>query len=144
MKTKTFLKIVAAIAIVCLPVLAASCGSDDKGPVTYEYNWDITGFTIPNDNDSIATSWMLARQQVSKLLAQAIAAKGFVVNVNEKEFSIALDPEMSITPYDDKAQMAVLEVKNTTAFLAEADKLPSSARIVVKRGKTEIINRSLK
>ena len=145
MNTKTLMKVVAAIAIVCLPFIASSCSKDDdNGPVTYDYNWDITGFTIPNDNDSLATAWMAARSEVNKLVAKAIAAQGFDVNANAKTFKIEVDKDAKVSVYDEKVESAILSVKATSAFQAQAEKLPESAKIVVNRGKTNVVNRSLR
>ena len=146
MKTKTLLRIVAAVAIVCLPIIAASCSKDEEtGPVTYNYSWDITGFTIPNDNDSVATVWMSARSEINKLLAAAIKAKGFNnVDATAKTFNIEIDREASVTEYDDKVTIAVLETKQKPEFKVQAEKLPKAAKVVVKRSKTTVVDSALR
>lgn len=144
MSTKTILKIVAAIAIVCLPFMASSCSKDDdKGPITYTYTWDITGVDLNINNDSIAASWMSARSEVNKLVAKALGESGFVVNSSTKTFTIEIERDAKIENYDERVESAILDVKRTATFVIQAEKLPKSATIVIKRDKKTIVNRAL-
>ena len=145
MNSKTLLKVVAAIAIVCLPFIAASCSKDEPtGPQTHEYSWEINGVDLNSNDYAQVQIWLTALTEVNKLVASAISEKGFTVDVASKTFSIEIDRELSITPYDEKVERAILEMKEKISFKTQAEKLPNGAKIIVKRGKETIVNRSLK
>lgn len=145
MKSKTLLKVMAAIAIVCLPFLAASCSKDEPtGPETHEYSWEISGVDLNSNNYEQVQTWLTALTEVNKLVANAIREKGFTVNATEKTFTIEIERGLSITPYDEMVEDAILDMKKLTSFKQQAEKLPNGAKVIIKRGRETIVNRSLK
>ena len=143
MISKNLLKVVAAIAIVCLPFIAASCSKDDEtGPVTHEYSWEITGVNL-NDRTQSAI-WLSAMDKVDELWIKAVKAAGFSYDATKTTiFSIEIDRSADIEDYDRKVKRAYFNLSETPTFRTEAEKLPESAKLIVKRGKTTILEEKL-
>ncbi len=137
---KNIWKIMAALLVVALPFVATACGDDDDddGPKTYTYSWNLQNTNLPSSATTAEKAEALvAETTINGLFATAFRAKGFVVDANKQEFSIVTDDDIS--KYDNNVKSAIYEVKGTDALSVAAQKLPSSAKIQVKRkGKTVI------
>lgn len=142
---KNIWKIMAALLVVALPFVVTACGGDDEedGPKTYTYTWTLQNTNLPSSATTAEKAEALvAETTVNGLFATAFRAQGFSVDANKQEFTIST--EDAISPYDNKVKSAVYAVKSSEALAAAAEKLPTSAKIQVKRGSTAIITESLR
>ncbi|MBR0432815.1 MAG: hypothetical protein IJK15_03840 [Bacteroidaceae bacterium] len=142
---KNFWKILAALMVVALPFVVASCGDDDEdnGPKTYEYSWTLQN-TTPSSSATTQDKQaaLTAETAINSLLAAEFRKQGFTVDATNQKFSVQSENEPA--SFDNKVKSAVYSVKAQDAYLAAAEKLPSASKLVVKRGSTNIINESLK
>lgn len=137
---KNFWKILAALMVVALPFVVASCGDDDdedKVP-TYTYTWDLNGIDINKISEDQQVPVINARNAVNDQIAKAYTAKGFTVSKDDKKFTI--QSETAVKTIDERVEETFLELKRTDAFQAQASILPSTATLIVKRGSTTVIN----
>lgn len=142
---KNLWKIMAALLVAVLPLVVASCGDDDdeKGPKTYTYNWALQNTTFGNSakpEEQLAAAQ--AAMKVDDLFAAEFAAQGFEVDAANDKFTITTDDEISA--YDKKVELAVLTVQTNDGYAAAVAPLPSSAKIVIKRGGKSIIDKKLR
>ena len=142
---KKFLwKIMAVLAIVALPFVVASCNSDeDEGPKTYTWVWTLQNTSLGSSATTAERAAALAAEgEVNQLLAASFKVQGFKVDAENQKFTI--ETEESVSLYDNKVKSAVYAVL-ANANLADITKpLPSSSKIVVKRGSTTVIENKLK
>ncbi|MBQ9284875.1 MAG: hypothetical protein IJ209_01125 [Bacteroidaceae bacterium] len=142
---KNIWKFMAALLVVALPFVATACGDDDKpeGPKTYTYTWLLQNTSLPSSATTAEKAdALLAETTVNGLFATAFRAQGFTVDANAQEFTITTEDEIST--YDNKVKAAIYNVKGGDALSAAAQKLPTAAKIQVKRGSTTIITESLR
>ena len=137
---KNFWKILAALMVVALPFVVASCGGDDDEDQipTYTYTWDLNGIDINKVSEDQQVPVINARNAVNQQIGAAYKAKGFTVDTENKKFTI--QTETAVKTIDERVEETFLELKRTTAFQAQASVLPASATILIKRGSTTVIN----
>ncbi|MCR4995121.1 MAG: hypothetical protein K6A32_07095 [Bacteroidales bacterium] len=142
---KNLLKILAAVLVIALPMVVASCGSDDEeeGPVTYTYNWTLQNTDLGSSattNEKMAA--LQAEATINGVLAKAFANNGFTVDADNQKFTI--ETEDDVDRYDNAVKSAVYAVLAGSDVPAVAEALPSSAKVVVKRGSKTIIENKLR
>lgn len=150
-KTKRLWNMLAAVAIIALPLALLACsGSDDddtpRGPQSYMYSWalvdgiDLNRQTIENQEKIIE-----ARKMVNGRVVHTYDSIGFLVDSQKQQFTITLQPTSSITRYDELVEEAFLTMKRTdTLFQKAAAMLPASASLNIRRGEDIIVNRTLR
>ena len=137
---KNLWKILAALLVVALPMLVASCGDDDEVDEipTYTYKWELNGIDLNKvaDEDQVAT--INARNTVNDLVARAYTVAGFTVDATNKKFTI--ETEKAVKDLDEEVQITYLTLKQTDAFKSAASVLPKNATILIQRGSTKVVN----
>ena len=142
---KNFWKILAALMVVALPFVVASCGDDDdeKGPKTYQYTWTLQNTSLGSSATTAEKQAALtAEATVNTLFANAFKAQGFVVDATAQKFSVQSENDAS--GFDNRVKSAVYGVKAQASFLSAVEPLPSAAKVTVKRGSTVVIDEKLK
>ncbi len=142
---KNLWKILAALLVVALPMLVASCGDDDEveGPVTYTYKWELQNASLGNSATTAERMAALnAEESVNSLLANAFKAKGFVVTPAEQKFTI--ETEEDVDRYDNQVKSALYAVLAEPSLATVVEPLPNTAKVVVKRGSKTVIENKLK
>ena len=144
---KNLWKIMAALMVIALPFVVASCGSDDEdnGPKTYNWSWTLQNTTLGNNATTAEKSAALeAEGKVNALFATIIKAqdKDFKVDAQTQKFSVETENEPNL--YDNKVKAAVFSMLSDASWATMVEPLPASAKIVVKRGSTVVIENKLK
>ena len=142
---KNLLKVMAALLVVALPFVVASCGGDDeeKGPKTYNYSWSLLNTTLPG-TPTVAQeeAAVEAKKTINALFAAEFTKRGFKVDASAQTFSIVTEEE--VANWDGLAKRAVSTIKGTDALAVAVEALPDNAKIVVKRGNSVIVDEKLK
>ncbi len=142
---KNLWKIMAALMIIALPFVVASCGSDDEevGPKTYTWAWTLQNTSLGSSATTVQkTDALAAEGEVNLLLAAAFKAQGFTVDAQNQKFTI--ETEELPTLFDNKVKSAVYAVLSQPTLSDIVQPLPASSKIVVKRGSTTVIENKLK
>lgn len=135
----------AALLVAVLPLMLASCGSDDEveGPVTYTYKWELQNTSLGNSattNDKLAA--LQAEDAVNALLSEAFKAQGFTVDGANQKFTIETEEDVNL--YDNKAKSALYGVLANASVATIVEPLPNSSKVVVKRGSKVVVENKLK
>lgn len=150
-KMKRFWNVLAAVAVVCMPLAFLACsGSDDddtpRGPQSYMYSWalvdgiDLNRLTIENQEKVIE-----ARKMINGRVVFTYDSLGFLVDSQKQQFTITLPQTSSITRYDELVEEAFLTMKRTdTIFQKAAAMLPVAATLNIRRDKNVVVNRTLR
>ncbi len=141
---KNLWKIMAALVIVALPFVVASCGSDEEeGPKTYTYSWLLQNTTLSSSATTAQRqAALVAEEAVNALFAAGFTQRGFKVNATAQTFSVETEDEASV--WDGYAKRAVSTVKGTDDLAIAVEVLPSNAKIVVKRGSKVLVDEKLR
>lgn len=141
---KNLWKIMAALMVIALPFVVASCGSDDEeGPKTYTWTWTLQGTNLSGSATTAQkTAALTAEGKVNELFALAFKAQGFTVDTEGQKFTY--QTEASPTLYDNKVKSAVFAVLAQANLADIVDPLPNTSKVVVKRGSIVVIENSLK
>lgn len=142
---KNLWKMMAALLVAVLPLMLASCGSDDEveGPVTYTYKWELQNTSLGNSattNDKLAA--LQAEDAVNALLSEAFKAQGFTVDGANQKFTIETEEDVNL--YDNKAKSALYGVLANASVATIVEPLPNSSKVVVKRGSKVVVENKLK
>lgn len=142
---KNLMKIMAALMIIALPFVVASCGSDDEdeGPKTYNYSWLLQNTQLGGSATTAERqAALLAEEAVNTLFAAEFTKRNFKVNISSQTFSVETTEDADV--WDSYAKRAVSTVKGTDALAVAVEALPANAKIVVKRGSKELVNEKLR
>ena len=142
---KNLWKILAALIVIALPLVVSSCAKDDeeKGPKTYTWNWTLQNTNLgSNATTAEKTAALTAEGEVNVLFGAAFKAQGFKVDVVGQKFTF--DTEEAPTLYDNKVKSAVYAVLAESSLAGIVQPLPNTAKVVVKRGSTTVIENKLK
>lgn len=133
---KNFWKILAAVMVIALPFVAASCSSDDDEdkPKTYEYKWEYTGIS------STTQATLVIISNMNNILGTAIKAKGFTVDTENQKFSISCLAE-EIDSKDSQVKSAFYGIQDDLKTAAKD--LPGSPYIKIT-GRKQLINEKVK
>lgn len=141
---KNLWKILAALMVIALPFVVASCGNDDEdnGPKTYTYSWLLQNTTLPGTPTTAERQAALAAEDaVNTLLAAEFTKRGFTVDKNAQTFKV--ETEDAPETWDGYAKRAVNTVKGQDALAVAVEALPANAKVVVKRGSTVLVDEKL-
>lgn len=109
----------------------------------YNYSWLLLNTTLgATASTAERTAALLAEEEVNSLIAAALAKEGFQVNQTGQTFSILTENEPIII--DKKIMVAIYAVFADEALKNAVKPLPSSSRLVIKRGSTIVLEYSLK
>lgn len=142
---KNLWKIMAAMLVIALPFVVASCGDDDEeqGPITYTYSWTLEGVE-PASNATLQERQnnLNAQAAITALIVQEFTKREFTVDATAQKLTIST--EENITDWDNKVKRAVSTIKGTDELAAAAEALPEKAKIVIKRDKLTIVDETLR
>lgn len=145
MKTMKFsIKALMAMLLFCLPMVISSCGSDDDdddGPRVFSYSWTLENTTLGSGATTQEKKEALdAETAVNTALGTAFTKNaGALVNVNAQTFTITGGEQAS---NDNKVKSAVYSAISDLGTTVAP--LPSNAKVIVKRGSTQVITANLK
>ena len=133
----------AALVIVALPFVVASCGSDeDEGPKTYNYSWLLQNTQLGSSATTAERqAALVAEEAVNALFAAGFTQRGFKVNASAQTFTVETEEDASV--WDSYVKRAVSTVKGTDELAIAVMALPSNAKIVVKRGSKVLVDEKL-
>ena len=144
---KNILKVLAAVLVVALPFVVASCSSDDDNknePKVRTYYWEVGGINLNEIPEDQQVEVINARNEVSKSVAKAYSNAGFNVNETQKSFTITCKDD-ELTSYNEKVEITFLTLKQTEDFKDKANILPQTAYLLVTlERKDYIVNKLLR
>lgn len=143
---KNILKVLAAVLVVALPFVVASCSSDDDNknePKVRTYYWEVGvdwNKISANERGSVTTAW----GNLNQLIVNGLKKANYNVDADKYAFTITCkDDELVQNNRSIKGKF--MEIMGTDDFIDLAELLPERSYLLVTlEGKDPIVNELLR
>ncbi len=136
---KNILKVLAAMLVVALPFVVASCSSDDdddKGPKQQTFAWSYENYLDPSAEDP--TIYTNAAKSIDAEFSKQIQNLGYTLT-GDRTFTILTDKTNADMKTEVQAAIALTKVNASTY----CKQLRSGAKITVKRNNSSFVSERL-